>query len=227
MWTRATCPKRWNLQYICQNKLRFSLLQQHGSAYQVEIVCGNLSHRRCEWTSPGETNKGFEVNTIVTLAGRLSGLKYHLTAEFMAALGTGFLSRSNYYPYVKRIGIQLSVMALESRKRAGQHLRSFLNSPATVITDVTVCCDGSWLTRGFRSLFGIVTMLSAATSKILDVVPVSSYCTQCSTRLLVENEEHVCQKNHDGKAGSMEVTGMLQGFQRSLSLHNMRYEYVY
>ena len=78
--------------YICQNKLRFSLLQQHGSAYQVEIVCGNLSHRRCEWTSPGETNKGFEVNTIVTLAGRLSGLKYHLTAEFMAALGTGFLS---------------------------------------------------------------------------------------------------------------------------------------
>ena len=69
--------------YICQNKLRFSLLQQHGSAYQVDLetVCGNLSHRRYEWTSPGETNKGFEVNTIVTLAGRLSGRTYHLTAE--------------------------------------------------------------------------------------------------------------------------------------------------
>ena len=209
----------------CQNKLKFNLLQQYGSAYEVEIECGNPNHRRCAWTSPGGMKEGFQINTIVTLAGRLLGLKYHQTAEFMAALGTGFLSRSNYYPYVRRIGAMLNEMAVENKQRASQDLRTFLNLPPSEPVDVTVCYDGSWLTRGFQSLFGIVTILSAETSKILDVIPVSSYCTQCDKRVLAENEVHVCQKNHDGKAGSMEMTGMLQGFLRSQNLHNMRYIY--
>ena len=31
----------------CQRKLRCNLLQQYGSAYEVEIDCGNPNHRRC------------------------------------------------------------------------------------------------------------------------------------------------------------------------------------
>ena len=42
----------------CQRRLQFNLLRQYGSAYEVEIDCGNLNHRRCAWTSPGGMKEG-------------------------------------------------------------------------------------------------------------------------------------------------------------------------
>ena len=105
---------------------------------------------------------------------------------------------------------------------AALEVRNALQVERSVQQDITVCVDCSFVTRGFQSRFGIVIILAAKTGEVLDVVPCSTYCTICSRSLLRPDEPHICQINHDGKAGSIKVTVMKVVFGRSISMFNFR-----
>ncbi|EFN69934.1 hypothetical protein EAG_00287, partial [Camponotus floridanus] len=98
---------------------------------------------------------------------------------------------------------------------------------------LTVSGDGSWRKRGFSSLFGLVTLIGWYTGKVLDVCVKSKYCKVCEywkkkegtaeyEEGFVDHELH-CQINHEGSAGKMEVDAVVDMFQRSESLHNVKY----
>ena len=44
------------------------------------------------------------------------------------------------------------------------------------VTDITVTCDGTWVRRGFQSLYGVVVVASWDTGKVLDVEVLSKHC---------------------------------------------------
>lgn len=89
--------------------------------------------------------------------------------------------------------------------------------------DIAAAFDGTWQKRGFSSQNGVVTVTSVSTGKVLDVKVLSKYC-KCKERFKNIHSED-CTANYQGTSGAMEVSGIVDFFQRSQELHNIRYEY--
>ena len=93
----------------------------------------------------------------------------------------------------------------------------------TGITNVMASFDGTWQRRGYSSLNGVITCIS--NGKVVDYEVLSKVCLQCKywgkQKKGQQFEEwklhHNCSINHTGSAGSMEVTGVVHMFQRSVS----------
>ena len=102
------------------------------------------------------------------------------------------------------------------------------NDPA----NCTVSLDGSWQTRGFSSLNGVVTGMSGR--KCIDYDILTKTCRACaicegkdktSEKYLEWQANHSCLINHTGSSSSMESCGALNIFHRSVERYNLRYEY--
>ena len=88
-------------------------------------------------------------------------------------------------------------------------------------TDTMVSIDGTWRRRGHSSRNGVVTVINAATGKVLDSEILRNYCRICE---LTPGKEHNCMINHSGSAGAMEAVRL---FSRSEVKCNLRYtEYL-
>ncbi|CAN7944544.1 unnamed protein product [Ixodes hexagonus] len=85
--------------------------------------------------------------------------------------------------------------------------------------------DGSWQKRGHTSNNGIVSATSVDSGKVLDVEAMSKRCAKCGNKGVSSDPRHkeVCQGNHQGTNGGMEVTGALNIFCRSEELYGVRY----
>ncbi|KAK3926587.1 MTRF1L release factor glutamine methyltransferase [Frankliniella fusca] len=100
--------------------------------------------------------------------------------------------------------------------------------------DVGGSGDGSWQRRGHVSKNGTVSLIGAKSGLVMDVEVLSKVCTGCSLysgpKEGPEFDEwkaaHMpdCSVNHDGSSGMMEVTGMVNIFQRSVETRNVRYK---
>lgn len=88
--------------------------------------------------------------------------------------------------------------------------------------------DGTWRKRGHSSLQGGVTGISVESGKCLDYEPLNKICKGCAfgKKLKVGTDEYenwvvhhktVCARNYEGSAPSMEPTGALRMFQRSVT----------
>ena len=99
--------------------------------------------------------------------------------------------------------------------------------------ELMVSGDGSWTRRGFSSLLGIVSLIGKYINKLLDVVVKSSVYRGCSSwtgktdtveygAWYDDRQEH-CDANHEGSFGKMEVDGIIEMFQRSEELYNVKY----
>jgi hypothetical protein len=102
------------------------------------------------------------------------------------------------------------------------------------IVECAVSIDGSWLTTGFSSRHGFVSMISIDTGKVLDRIYMCSTCTGCAK--WSDNDKHTteylawyakheekCPLNHEGSAQSMEAEGAVRLFQRSEDVNGLRY----
>ncbi|GFU25588.1 uncharacterized protein TNCV_3621611 [Trichonephila clavipes] len=85
-------------------------------------------------------------------------------------------------------------------------------------SDITVAIDGTWQKQGHTSLNDTVIATSFYTGKVINASILSRFC-KCTNKMHNEN----CKANHFGNSGSMEVSGAMEIFQRSESLHGLRY----
>lgn len=87
--------------------------------------------------------------------------------------------------------------------------------------------------RGYTSAYGVVTALSTLTGKVMDVKIMSKECRECMVWRHREGtaefwewwdgHQHLCQANCFDSSGSMDASGMLSIFQRSVEAHCLRY----
>ena len=98
--------------------------------------------------------------------------------------------------------------------------------------EIAVSGDGTWQKRGFSSLHGVATLIGMKTGKVIDIIVKSSYCKVCeflkknqdeNTEDRRKQHEAVCESNHAGSAGKMEIGGIVEMFQRSVQLHQLKY----
>ncbi|GFU90416.1 uncharacterized protein TNCV_3948461 [Trichonephila clavipes] len=83
-------------------------------------------------------------------------------------------------------------------------------------SDIPVAIDGTWQKRGHTSLNGAVIATSVDTGKVFDASILSRFW-KCPNKTHNEN----CKANHFGNCRSIKVSGAIEIFQRSESLHGL------
>ena len=95
-----------------------------------------------------------------------------------------------------------------------------------------ISLDGTWQKRGHASHNGIVTAISLDKKKCLDVEVMSDKCQQClkwqkklnDPRYNEWKASHNFKINHEGSANSMETSGAVRIFERSLATRGLKYK---
>lgn len=130
---------------------------------------------------------------------------------------------------VQKIAIGAEAVCRFNIKNAAREEKEKSDEKVTNTSGIsTVSGDGSWRKRGFSSLFGFVSLIGWFTGKVVDVLVKSKYWKKRSDtdeyKEWAKTHEDECQANHEGSAGKMEVDVVIEMFQRSESLHELKYE---
>ena len=121
--------------------------------------------------------------------------------------------------------------ANESMNKAAVEEHSEKGLESTEIAECKAMFDGTWRKRGYSSLQGAVTCISAATGKCLDYETLYQACISCSRwakkPISAEKERwegnHVCPINFAGSAPAMEPEGVRRIFLRSSESRHLQY----
>ena len=99
------------------------------------------------------------------------------------------------------------------------------------IANIDISADGTWQRRGYASLNGAVTVIGMDNGKYLAFQALTKVCKSCQTWELHKGTDkydeylktHDCPINHHGSVGSMEASGIIQCFKRSVATNKVRY----
>ena len=181
--------------------------------------------------------KCYDVNRHSVLGMRLIGRGREALQQLCCILDIPPpVSKSNYSFHTKALHSAAEEVAKASMRDAAAHvlaLQAGLQHPS----HVAVSTDGTWMRRGFCSVFGVQTVIGYNTAKVLDVEVLSKHCSMCETwrsrrqagKLTAEEygewkESHAdtCLTNTDVSSG-METEAVLRLWQRSIDVNSLRY----
>ena len=104
------------------------------------------------------------------------------------------------------------------------------------VIDLVVSFDGSWMTRGHKSAYGIGCVIDTVTGLCVDLAVFSQYCQRCSYarrrfggrdsdefRNWFATHCNECNRNFDGKSGAMEAAAAEMLWERSVDRHGFQY----
>lgn len=215
----------------CKETVKFEEAGNRGLGFKLVLLC------RCgrrNINSGPLINTGYEVNRRIVFVMRLLGIGREGINLFCNLMDIcDGLSESSYnkiiehiYSATKSVFEFCSKKAVdEEKKENNKHERSTLN--------LKVSGDGSWKKRGFKSLYGVTTLIGYYSGKVIDLIVKSSYCQGCTFwkkkqntqeyREWYEEHEEECTKNHEGSAGKMEVDAVTEMFLRSDEKFGVKY----
>ena len=215
----------------CNGEVIFSKNGQCGLGFKLSVKC------KCKETlilSSPFIDKAFEINRRLVFAMRILGVGFEGMRNFceLMDLGQGIYN-SAYYSIVNHVKIAAEAVSKIVFQKAVQEEMGMNEEEGHAADELTVSGDGSWERRGFSSLLGIVSLIGKYTNKLLDVVVKSRVCRGCSSwtgktdtveyaAWYDDHQEH-CHANHEGSSGKMEVDGIIEMFQRSEELYNVKY----
>ena len=91
--------------------------------------------------------------------------------------------------------------------------------------DIAVSFAGTWMHSGYSSHIGACFVIDCETGTAIDFVVMCNHCSACIIQEKKSGEDYArwkdrhstfaCQKNFDGKAGTMEAEGTVRLFQCS------------
>jgi hypothetical protein len=169
-----------------------------------------------------------EINTRAVIAFREIGCGYASMKTFMSVMNIHSLAKGSFHNIDLQVKNAYKEIATTSMKKAA------IEAPYTEIVNNIRCTqvsvDGSWQRRGYSSLHGIVTAITG--DKCVDVEIKTRHCYGCKMWVGKENTleyeqwklDHNCQINHEGSSGSMESSGAVDIFHRSISNRNLIYK---
>ena len=147
------------------------------------------------------------------------------------------LSHRSYDKHNAEVSRVVSTVVDKEMKQAAMRLQEYLRSLDHDLEDrpldVTVSADGTWATRGFTSLHGLVFVISQDTGEILDFALLSRHCPTCNYHHCIldddefarwkDQHEEECQANYASSSKSMESAGCQILWSRSVSKNRLRY----
>ena len=220
----------------CNGDIVFEESSIRGLGFKLVVKCQSCEPKYI-YSSPLTGEHAYEINSRFVFAMRLIGVGLNGAKKFCAFMDLPHpIYQSFYDKIVTNVSVIVKTVAETSMKKSA-HEEKVLTQEAMGLDNagVTVSGDGSWMKRGFKSLFGVATLIGFHTNKVLDVIIKSAYCHACklhekdigSSEYETWKEGHIeeCTINHIGAAGKMEVDAIREMFVRSEELHNIQYTY--
>ncbi|KAH7977652.1 hypothetical protein HPB49_003139 [Dermacentor silvarum] len=227
---------------LCRGKAKLSPGErEYGLAVKLYVTCDNCgeiadarSSRRVEQT---KKSKPFEVNMLAGRAMLSTGNGQTAINDIFSAMGLcgRAMHKKTFQRHLKN---KLEPAATRAAEDVMQQCAREVSSIYEDLcfghrTNIAVCFDGSWMTRGHSSHIGVGAVVELFTGYILDYVVLSNFCLGCEvvpkpgTEFYEQwREAHRCQKNTSSKSGQMEAEAGLILFERSLERRNLRYTTV-
>lgn len=216
----------------CKKTVKFEEAGNRSLGFKLVLMC--QCGRRDINSSP-LINTGFEVNRRIVFVMRLLGVGMDGLNLFcnLMDLCEG-LRESSYNNIVNHIyETTKSIFELCSKKAVEEEKKENEKQERPIL-NLKVSGDGSWKKRGFKSLYGVTTLIGYYSGKVIDLVVKSSYC-QASTywknkkgtekyNEWFEEHEEECLKNHEASAGKMEVASIIEMFLASEEKFGVKYE---
>ena len=226
---------------ICSSNVvvKHKLDLKQGFAHNISIECSkdSCTWSKSFWTSKKvKTPKGrppFDVNMRSIIAFREIGKGLTAIKKFGGCMNMpNVLNQTAYAGLVTSIKESYTKVAKACMVNAANQIRVEKQEDVDDRTlDIDISADGAWQRRGFASLNGVVTIIGVDVAKCIDYEVLTKVCKACqvweSKKGTLEYHDfmssHECPINHHGSASSMEPSGVLTCFKRSLSDYNLRY----
>jgi len=210
--------------------LRENFMRKMGLASLLVLECDTCSKVSEIYSSATcKDSRAFEINRRAVLGFlEIGGGKTALN-NFCAMLNMPTpMTNEAYNDSLKSVKKALEAEATESMKKAALEEKS---DSAALVTECQVMFDGTWRKRGFSSLQGAVTAISAKTGKCLDYETLNKVCYGCSKWKKMPDSPakqkwltgHTCSINYVGSAPAMEPEGVKRIFLRSESDRCLQY----
>ncbi|GFO14624.1 hypothetical protein PoB_004112900 [Plakobranchus ocellatus] len=235
---------------LSDNGLAMETPIRFGFAIKLVIICRNCGETlSSKFTSARNLNsvstpKPFVINEAATMSSLLAGMGPYSFRNFCEYMELPGVHPKTFNKIAKRLYSQNEVLGEEVFTQAAglvrqEHIRQYhLAVEENSLLDIAVSYDGSWLTRGHKSLIGIGCVIDVLTGLIIDGHVLSLYChIWARTGAWIKREtpqrydrwfqEHLdsgdCTVNFAGSSGMMEVRIAEVLWGRSIQRYNLRY----
>lgn len=222
----------------CGGKVKFLQSSVRGLGFKLNIKCTTCDKDINSISSSPLIGSAYEINRRLAFTMRVLGKGLRGIQFFCGLMDLPkYVTKKPFNMIVENIHNATKAVGMESLKKAAGNEIQLNNEAAhpNIPDGLKVSGDGTWMKRGFSSLFGVVTIIGWYTGKVLDIIVKSSYCKACETyekekgsakyEEWLKNHIEMCSANHIGSAGKMESDGIIEIFQRSLKLYNVVYAY--
>ena len=221
----------------CKNTycMRIAEKNRVGVACEFEFVCDSCGYKFSFISSKKCPEGIYESNFRLTYGMRCLG-KGREGANFLCGMMNMPPPIARFDATNKCIAKVICDAAKESMKDAVDNIvkeREEKEEISEESTDLCVSVDGTWMKRGHTSLYGVSSVISIDSGKVLDVAIKSKYCHECAVRKPLQDPEaenewaekhkNICCKNYSGSSGGMESAAVVDMFCRSQSLYGVRY----
>lgn len=217
----------------CMNNVKFEETGIRGLGFKLVVKCKCGSRNV---NSGPFINTGYEINRRIVFIMRLLGIGrqgLNLFCNYMDICNG--ISEDTYNKIYNHIYSASKSVFDHCCKNAVEEEKQENEKRETPINNFKVSGDGSWKKRGFKSLYGVTTLIAYYTGKVIDLVVKSSYCHACALwekksknseeylEWKAEHDDETCAKTHEGSSGGMEVESVKTMFLRSDELHGVKY----
>ncbi|XP_074111956.1 uncharacterized protein LOC141535751 [Cotesia typhae] len=215
----------------CKLPVKFEESGNRGLGFKIVVIC--KCGLRNIFSGP-LINNGYEVNRRIVFVMRLLGVAREGINLFcnMMDICNG-LSESTYNAIVLLLHTTTQSLFKASCVKAVDEEKSENEKHERPILNLKVSGDGTWKKRGFKSMYGVTTLIGYYSGKVIDLVVKSSFCAACARwknktdteeyRQWFEEHEPNCQENHKGSSGAIEVEAVKEMFSRSEELFGVKY----
>lgn len=176
------------------------------------------------------------INSTAVLATNMIGIGYSQLEQLASVLNVPVMCAENYKKFNDKVGTYWRETADESMRKAAEEERKIAIELGDVDDDgipfTTVVVDGTYSKRAYNknytALSGVAAIVGCHTGKILWIGVKNKYCVICvrSANKNISPAPHACTKNYSGPSSEMEWQSILQGFQCSVQMYNLRYTKV-
>ncbi|KAJ4440566.1 hypothetical protein ANN_08711 [Periplaneta americana] len=230
----------------CQNKtLDIELSGDYDMAHKAEIRCNVCKDAVISSIYTSQRIKkeskrpAFDVNQRVAHAFSQIGKSHDALAQFAMIMNMSTVSEKTFHKHMQDMTASTHTVKtiFEGVRAEVRHVYSDLivDKPVPNILDISVSYNGSWMTRGHTSAYGVQCVIDMLTGYVIDYIVKSKYCQQCtkkettlgknSQELTSWKETHApdCDINHYGSSGSMEMDTAVELRQQS-ECYGFRYK---
>ena len=165
--------------------------------------------------------KGFEINGASVLSFRAIGLGHSAAAKAFSFLGLKPIDDQYWTEHTKRIELEAKKALEKELDKATFEVKEFKFAagevdcsrdelPQTVVK-AGVTINASWSSRGWSATDVVVAAISVNTGKVVDVVHLSSSCTEC---------KKIEQKKQDGQMTHLQYLSVFMAHEENWYLNH-------